>query len=224
MRKIMTATAALLAGCLVIAAGVRADDAPASGKTAPSETKKPSPPKIETAVFAGGCFWCTELVFEQLKGVVNVESGYCGGTAATANYDRVHLGNTRHAESVRVTYDPQQISYGQLLDVFFDAHDPTQRNRQGPDDVGPQYRSAIFFADEAQKAAAEAKIKELDQKKAYRRRIATKLEPLTAFFPAEFEHQDFARRFPGLPYIQSHAIPKASAVRTLHPELIDPRR
>ncbi len=173
---------------------------------------------------AGGCFWCTEFVFEQLKGVINVESGYCGGTAATANYSRVHGGRTRHAESIRVTYDPKQISYDQLLDVFFDAHDPTQRNRQGEDDIGPQYRSTIFYVNEAQKAAAAAKIKELQAKKVYKRRIVTTLEPMVNFYPAEIAHQDFARRYPTLPYIQTHAIPKASAVRTLHPELIDPRR
>ena len=207
---------ALLLGSVVLQA--------VAAEKARDESQQPGerqPPKIETAVFAGGCFWCTELSFEQLKGVINVESGYCGGTAATANYDRVHTGRTRHAESIRITYDPKQITYDQLLDVFFDAHDPTQRNRQGEDDVGPQYRSAIFYVDEAQKSAAAAKIKELQAKKVYKRRIVTTLEPMAKFYPAEIAHQDFARRYPYLPYIQIHAIPKASAVRQMHPELIN---
>ena len=178
--------------------------------------------KSETAVFAGGCFWCTELAFEQLRGVTNVKSGYCGGTKATATYDRVHRGTTGHAEAIRVTYDPTKIRYDQLLDVFFDAHDPTQFNRQGEDDVGRQYRSAIFFADDEQKKEAEAKINELHRKRVYARHIVTRLEPLTAFYPAEDVHQDFARKYPLLPYIQSHAIPKACNVRMMHPELIGP--
>ncbi len=176
----------------------------------------------ETAIFAGGCFWCTELAFEQIKGVVDVESGYCGGTAKTASYHRVHRGTTGHAEAIRVTYDPQQISYEQLLNVFFAAHDPTQLNRQGADDVGKHYRSAIFFADDEQKQKAQARIDDLTKKKVYRRRIVTKLEPLVEFFPAEDEHQDFARRNFYNVYIQSHAVPRACNVRNLHPELIAP--
>ena len=180
--------------------------------------------KTRTAVFAGGCFWCTELVFRQLKGVVNVESGYCGGTKATANYEKVHHGTTKHAEAVRVTYNPTKIRYDQLLDVFFDAHDPTQWNRQGEEDVGRQYRSAIFFANDEQKAEAETKIRQLQQKKVYRRRIVTRLEPLEAFYPAEEHHQGFALKFPGVPYIQEHAVPKACDVRIKHPELIESQR
>ena len=180
--------------------------------------------QTEIAVFAGGCFWCTELAFEQLRGVMDVESGYCGGTRATASYDRVHQGSTGHAEAIRVTYDPAKIGYEQLLSVFFDAHDPTQFNRQGEDDVGRQYRSAIFFANDAQKKEAEAKIKQLQQKRVYARHIVTRLEPLTAFYPAEDMHQNFARKYPLLPYIQTHAIPRACDIRLKHPELIDPRR
>jgi methionine-S-sulfoxide reductase len=176
----------------------------------------------ETAVFAGGCFWCTELAFEQIKGVVDVESGYCGGTARTADYHHVHRGTTGHAEAIRVTYDPEVITYDQLLNVFFSAHDPTQFNRQGPDDVGKHYRSAIFFADEAQKKQAQARIDDLTKKRVYRRRIVTKLEPMGEFFPAEIEHQDFARRNFYNVYIQSHAVPRACNVRNLHPELIAP--
>ena len=160
-----------------------------------------------------------EFAFEQLAGVVDVESGYCGGTRATANYDAVHLGTTGHAEAVRVTYDPDKVTYGDLLDVFFDSHDPTQLNRQG-DDEGPQYRSAIFYANEEQQKQAKAKIEELDSKKVFKRRIVTKLEPLKEFYPAEDYHQNFARRNPLLPYIQGHAVPKAMNVRAKNPDLI----
>ncbi|MDB5347675.1 MAG: peptide-methionine (S)-S-oxide reductase [Schlesneria sp.] len=191
-----------------------ASQGPAQGLAAPAAKK------TETAVFAGGCFWCTEFAFEQVAGVVEVESGYCGGTKATANYDRVHLGTTAHAEAIRVTYDTNKVSYEDLLAVFFDAHDPTQLNRQGEGDVGRQYRSAIFFADDEQKKLAEAKIADLEAKKVHKKRIVTKLEPLKEFYPAEAYHQDFARRNPYLPYIQAHSIPKAMQVRTKHPELI----
>ena len=179
----------------------------------------PAGKKTEAAIFAGGCFWCTEFAFEQLAGVVDVESGYCGGTKATANYKQVHLGTTGHAEAIRVTYDPDKVTYDQLLDAFFDSHDPTQLNRQGEDE-GRQYRSAIFFVDEDQKKQAKAKIAELESKRVHKRRIATKLEALKEFYPAEDYHQDFARRNPLLPYIQSHAVPKAVHVRTKHPDLI----
>ncbi len=175
--------------------------------------------KTATAIFAGGCFWCTEFAFEQIEGVVDVDSGYCGGTKSTANYDQVHLGTTAHAEAIRVTYDPEKITYDQLLDVFFDAHDPTQLNRQGNDE-GRQYRSAIFFADEEQEKQAKAKIAELEEKKVFKRKIVTKLEPLKEFYPAEEYHQDFARRNPFQPYIQGHAAPKAARVRSKYPDLI----
>jgi methionine-S-sulfoxide reductase len=177
--------------------------------------------KAETAIFAGGCFWCMEAVFEQLKGVSDVESGYCGGTPTTAFYERVHRGNTRHAEAIRVTYDPEQISYEQLLDVFFDAHDPTQRNRQGEVDIGRQYRSAIFFATSEQKKQAEAKIADLQKSKAFKKRIVTRLEPMTVFYPAEDVHQDFALKNPFDDYTQEHVVPRVCEVRNLHPELIE---
>ena len=150
-----------------------------------------------------------------------VESGYCGGARATANYDQVQTGNTRHAESIRVNYDPKKITYDQLLDVFFEAHDPTQFNRQG-EDIGTEYRSAIFFANDAQKKQAEAKIKKLTELRVYKHRIVTKLEPLTAFYPAENFHQDFVSKNPFQPYVQAHAIPKACNVRISHPEWVKP--
>lgn len=195
----------------------------AAGESSKAPDARPAAPagkKTEAAVFAGGCFWCTEFAFEQLAGVVDVESGYCGGTKATANYNLVHRGATAHAEAVRVTYDPDKVSYDELLAVFFDSHDPTQLNRQGKDDIGRQYRSAIFFANDGQKKRAAAKIADLEAKHVHKRRIVTKLEPLAEFHPAEDYHQDFARRNPFLPYIQSHAVPKAFHVRSKHPELI----
>lgn len=173
----------------------------------------------QTAVFAGGCFWCTEAAFEQLKGVHDVTSGYAGGAKDTANYKEVCGGRTGHAEVIRVSYDPAQISYDQLLDVFFDSHDPTQLNRQG-NDVGTQYRSAIFFAGEQQKQAAQAKIASLNERKAFPRPIVTTLEPLVEFFPAEDYHQDYARLNPEQPYVQSHSLPKACRVREKHAGLV----
>jgi methionine-S-sulfoxide reductase len=172
-----------------------------------------------TAVLAGGCFWCTEAAFEQLAGVSDVESGYAGGKRDTANYERVCDGNTGHAEVIRVTYDPAQITYDRLLDVFFDAHDPTTLNRQG-NDVGTQYRSAIFYSNEAEYQAAEAKIRELNESGRFPKPIVTTLEPLVEYFPAEQYHQDYARHNPLQPYIQYHAIPKACAIREKHPGLI----
>lgn len=191
----------------------------AAKPVAPIDTA-PGAKKTETAIFAGGCFWCMELAFEQVAGVIDVQSGYCGGTKTSANYDQVHLGNTAHAEAIRVTFDPAKVTFDQLLDVFFDSHNPTQLNRQGENDIGRQYRSAIFFADDEQQKLAKAKIAELDSKHIYKRPIVTKLEALKEFYPAEAYHQDFARRNPLLPYIQSHAIPKAVHVRAKHPDLI----
>ena len=174
---------------------------------------------VHAAVFAGGCFWCTEVAFEQLTGVLDVESGYAGGSAETANYRQVCEGNTRHAEVIRIKYDPEQISYDRLLDVFFDAHDPTQLNRQG-NDIGTQYRSAIFYASEEERGAAAAKIEKLNAARAFPRPIVTTLEPLTTFYPAEQYHQDYARLNPDQPYIQHHALPKACQIREKHADLI----
>ena len=168
--------------------------------------------KTAVAVFAGGCFWCTEAVFEQLDGVTNVESGYAGGDKDTANYYTVSSGQTAHAEAIRIEYDPDKLSYDKLLEIFFDTHDPTQLNRQG-NDVGPQYRSAVFYADAAQKAAAEKKLKELADAKKFRRKIVTTLEPLAEFYPAEQYHQDYALLHPDQPYIRAHAYPKVCKVR-----------
>ena len=173
----------------------------------------------QTATLAGGCFWCTEAAFEQLEGVVDVTSGYMGGSRETANYRAVCGGDTGHAEAIRITYDPAKISYEQLLDVFFDAHDPTQLNRQGAD-IGRQYRSAIFFASAEEKAAAERKIAELNAAKKFPRPIVTTLEPLGEFYPAEDYHQDYARLNPEQPYIQGVSMPKVCKVREKHAALI----
>jgi methionine-S-sulfoxide reductase len=172
-----------------------------------------------TLTLAGGCFWCTEAAFEQLTGVLDVTSGYTGGSRETANYKAVCGGDTGHAEAIRITYDPAKISLDQLLDVFFDAHDPTQLNRQG-NDIGTQYRSAIFYATDAEKQTAEAKIRALNESKHFPRPIATTLEPLREFFPAEDYHQDYARKNPGQPYIQAVSMPKVCKVRDKHPSLL----
>lgn len=172
-----------------------------------------------TIILAGGCFWCTEAAFEQLAGVSDVTSGYAGGSKETSNYKRVCDGDTGHAEVIRVTYDPTVISLDTLLDVFFDAHDPTTLNRQGAD-MGTQYRSAIFYADESQKQAAEQKIQALTEKKHFTSPIVTKLEPLVEFFPAEDYHQGYAQQHLDQPYIQGAAIPKACKIRAKYAELI----
>ena len=173
----------------------------------------------QTAVLAGGCFWCVEAVFQQIEGVEKVVSGYSGGDAATAHYDIVSTGKTGHAESVKVTFNPQKISYGQLLKVFLDvAHDPTQLNRQGPD-VGPQYRSAIFYSTPEQKRIAEAYIRQLDQAKVFHSPIVTQVVELKAFYPAEEHHQNFCNRNPYNPYVQTVAMPKVQKVQQKVPEL-----
>jgi peptide-methionine (S)-S-oxide reductase len=173
----------------------------------------------QTAVLAGGCFWCVEAVFQQIEGVEKVVSGYSGGDAASAHYEIVSTGRTGHAEAVQVTFDPHKISYGQVLKVFFDiAHDPTQLNRQGPD-VGPQYRSAIFYSSPEQKRIAEAYIRQLDQAKVFRSPIVTQVVELKAFYPAEGYHQNYCSRNPQNPYVQSVAMPKVEKVKEKIPEL-----
>jgi methionine-S-sulfoxide reductase len=154
------------------------------------------------AVFAGGCFWCVEAVFEQLPGVSDVVSGYAGGTPETANYTAVSGGDTDHAEVIQITYDPAKIGYGQLLRVFFGTHDPTTLNRQGPD-AGRQYRSAIFYSDADEKRVAEGYIRQLTEAKAFSKPIVTTLEPLEKFHPAEKYHQDFVRFNPNHPYVRA---------------------
>ena len=172
----------------------------------------------KTAVFAGGCFWGIEAVFDHVKGVSKAESGYSGGSAHNAKYSNVTSGTTGHAESVRVTYDPSQITYGQLLKVLFAvAHNPTELNRQGPD-VGTQYRSAIFYANEEQKRIAESYIEQLDQAKVFEGKIVTQVVPLTAFYEAEAYHQNYLVNNPNQPYIVHHDMPKLANLRKSLPE------
>ena len=175
--------------------------------------------RMETAVFSGGCFWGVEAVFDHVKGVMQAVSGYAGGSAATATYEQVSTGETGHAESVRVSYDPARISYGQLLKVFFAvAHDPTELNRQGPD-VGTQYRSAIFYADPEQKRVAEAYIAQLQAAKVFARPIVTDLAPLRAFYPAEAYHQNYLEQHPNQPYIVINDLPKLARLKQRFPAL-----
>jgi peptide-methionine (S)-S-oxide reductase len=175
--------------------------------------------KIETAVFGGGCFWCTEAVFDELRGVQSVVSGYVGGKTKNPTYEQVCMGNTGHAEAIRIDFDPAQISFRDLMTVFFATHDPTTINRQG-NDVGTQYRSAIFYADEGQKTEAAAFIKELDEAKTFRNPIVTTLEPLAEFYPAEDYHQKFYANNPYQPYCQYTIPPKLSKLHKQFSALI----
>jgi peptide-methionine (S)-S-oxide reductase len=174
--------------------------------------------QMQTAVVAGGCFWGVQAVFQHVKGVESAVSGYAGGEQATAQYEKVGTGRTGHAESVKITFDPRVITYGQVLRIYFSvAHDPTQLNRQGPD-YGPQYRSAIFSSDEAQLAVARNYIAQLDKEHVFNRAIATKIEPLRGFYPAEDYHQDYLTLHPGNPYIVFNDLPKLEDLKRLFPD------
>jgi len=189
----------------------KADAANALPAPAVDEQRGPSTDRF--AVFAGGCFWGVEAVFEHVKGVKRVTSGYSGGTAATAHYEIVSTGGTGHAESVQILYDPAQISFGQLLQIFFSvAHDPTQLNRQGPDQ-GPQYRSEIFVASAEQQRIAQAYIEQLSKARVFSKPIVTKVEQLDVFYPAEAYHQDFAEHHPNDLYIMMNDAPKVGHLR-----------
>ncbi len=177
----------------------------------------------ETAVFAGGCFWGLEAVFERVNGVRSVVAGYSGGTQETAQYETVSTGRTGHAETVSIAFDPHTVSYQQLLDVFFAvAHDPTQVDRQGPDD-GPQYRSVVFFTTDAQRRAATASIAKLKADRKFASPIATQVVPFQAFYAAEAYHQHFFDRNPAYPYIVINDAPKVAALRERFPKLVKAR-
>jgi peptide-methionine (S)-S-oxide reductase len=179
----------------------------------------PSGAASQTIVLAGGCFWGVQAVFEHTKGVTAAVSGYAGGNKQTAHYEMVGTGRTGHAESVAVTFDPRQISYGKILQVYFSvAHNPTELNRQGPD-VGTQYRSAIFYANDEQKQIAEAYIAQLDKARVFGEPIVTQLEPLHGFYPAEDYHQDFAVLHPSYPYIVFNDAPKVENLKRLFAQL-----
>lgn len=201
---------------------VGASNAILGAKPAASEKQSEQPAakeELAEAVFAGGCFWCVEAVFRQLAGVADVVSGYAGGDAKSANYQAVSTGFTGHAEAVRILYDPKKISFETLLKVHLATHDPTLLNQQGSD-IGPQYRSAIFYANEQQRQLAEAMIADLNASKTFTRPIATKLEPLTKFYPAEAKHQNYVSCNPRQPYVQAVAMPKVEKVRAKFKELL----
>ncbi|HVP18130.1 MAG TPA: peptide-methionine (S)-S-oxide reductase MsrA [Spirochaetia bacterium] len=207
------AAAMLLAGALGAAA------APAMVPNAPMDT--PAMMKgTQTAVLSGGCFWGMEGVFERLRGVLDVTSGYSGGQADTAHYEMVSTGSTGHAESVMIHFDPTRISYGTLLKVFFTvAHDPTELNYQGPD-YGSQYRSVIWYANEGQKTVAETYIQSLDKAKIFSKPIVTQVEPLKAFYAAEDYHQKFLDKNPDYPYIVFWDLPKIADLKRTYPDLV----
>ena len=203
------------------AAAEKAVKLPAPALDTPATTAGSSASR-ETAVFAGGCFWGVQAVFQHTKGVFNAVSGYAGGEKATASYSMIGSGRTGHAEAVLITYDPKQVSYGKLLQIYFSVvHDPTTLNRQGPD-AGPQYRSAIFYQDANQKRVAERYIAQLDAAKVFPGKIVTQLTPLAqplAFYPAEDYHQDYATLNPNQPYIVTFDLPKIANLKTMMPEL-----
>jgi peptide-methionine (S)-S-oxide reductase len=172
---------------------------------------------LQTAVLAGGCFWGVQGVYEHVRGVKQVLSGYSGGSKATAEYEVVSRGRTGHAESVQIRFDPKEISYGEILRIYFSVvHDPTQLDQQGPDS-GPQYRSNIFYASSAQRKIAQAYIVQLDQAKVFERPIVTRVDPLKAFYPAEEYHQDFRQHNPNHPYIVINDLPKIDNLRKIFP-------
>ena len=226
-----TRTGSGLQGKLVFALGVLLLAGAAlwqgSGVAAETAVKIPAPvvdvggtpAAQETAVFAGGCFWGIQAVFQHTKGVLQAVSGYAGGDKASADYERVSSGLTRHAESVQVTYDPKQISYGRLLQIFFSvAHDPTQLNQQFPD-TGPQYRSAIFYRNAEQNKVVDLYIAQLGAAKVYKGKIVTEIGPLAAFYPAEAYHQDYATEHPDSPYIATYDLPKIANLKAMFPGL-----
>ncbi len=210
------ARALLLVPLVGMAAGVARAAEPAVVIPAPKiDAAAPSAAGLQTIVLAGGCFWGVQAVFQHTTGVTAAVSGYAGGDKQTAHYEMVGTGRTSHAESVQVTFDPRQISYGKILQIFFSvAHNPTELNRQGPD-VGTQYRSAIFYANDEQKRIAKAYIAQLDQVHVFGAPIVTRLEPLSGFYPAEDYHQDFAVLHPDYPYIVFNDLPKVENLKRL---------
>jgi peptide-methionine (S)-S-oxide reductase len=215
-----THCALLLFAALVGATACNAKASPAASVPAPVlDAPRSAASGQQTAVVSGGCFWGIQAVFQHVKGVISATSGYSGGSAKTAEYEIVSTGETGHAESVQVVYDPSQITYGELLRIFFSvAHDPTQLNRQGPDE-GTQYRSSIFYGNDEQKRIAEAYIAQLDKARVFSSPIVTKVVPLQAFYPAESYHQNYATLHPHEPYIMFNDAPKVEHLRQEFPEL-----
>jgi peptide-methionine (S)-S-oxide reductase len=209
-----------LVGGLALLGATACDSAPKASFPSPAvDASLSAKPGEQTAVLSGGCFWGMEGVFQHVKGVTKVVSGYSGGSAATANYPTVSSGTTGHAESIKVTYDPSKVSYGQLLKVFFEvAHDPTELDRQGPD-VGTQYRSAIFFANDEQRHIADDYLRQLQKSKVFNKPIVTEVSPLKAFYPAEAYHQDYLELHPDSLYIVINDLPKIENLKRELPHL-----
>lgn len=218
-RIIVVFSFAAAIGCSVVSSSTDMSDLKGTAQTPATKTAAPAPKDLQTAVFAGGCFWGVEAVFEHVKGVTDVRSGYSGGEAKTADYETVSEGTTGHAESVKVTFDPPKVTYAQLLSVFFSvAHDPTQLNRQGPD-TGTQYRSAIFYANDEQKKLAEDYVEELGRSKIFTKPIVTQVVPLKQFYEAEAYHQDYFYHHPFDLYIVVNDKPKVAALKEKFPDL-----
>ena len=204
MSKTQVAFAAI---AITVCLNARAESPPTTGTN------------LQTAVFAGGCFWGVDAVFKHVKGVADVESGYAGGKASTAQYEKVSNGSTGHAEAVRIRFNPAQVTYQQLLNVFFSvAHDPTQLNRQGPD-VGSQYRSAVFYKDDEQQRTTQAYIQQLTKSRTFAKPVVTELAALQDFYPAEKYHQNYLALHPEQPYIIHHDLPKLEQLRKQFPAL-----
>jgi len=212
--------AAVAIGCGVAASSASNVDVDLTGLApTPAKTSDVKPGTTDTAVFAGGCFWGVDAVFKHVKGVTDVKSGYAGGKASGPSYEQVSTGETGHAESVKVTYDPAQISYTQLLTIFFSvAHDPTEKNRQGPD-VGTQYRSAIFYVNDEQKKAATDFIAAIENAKVFKKPVVTEVSQLNQFYEAEDYHQNYLALHPSDPYIVYNDLPKLEALKKKFPDL-----
>ena len=215
--RFATTAAALLAALFGASSQAAPLPAPAIDAT------RATTPGTQTAVFAGGCFWGVEAIYRHMKGVQSAVSGYAGGRTKNPTYNEVGTGMTGHAEAVEITYDPSQVTYGELLRVLMSvAHDPTELNRQGPD-VGTQYRSGIYYVNDEQKKIAQAYVAQLDAAKAFPKKIVTELAPLTVFYPAEPYHQDYVARNPTQPYILHHDLPKLAALKKEFPSMVRPQ-
>ena len=220
MKAVIFAILLAAVGCTIANSSSSTDGSANIADVAPTPPKSTVQSKdLQTAVFAGGCFWGVEAVFEHVKGVTDVRSGYAGGDKKTAEYERVSDGDTGHAESVKITYDPSKVSYVQLLTVFFSvAHDPTEVNRQGPD-TGTQYRSAIFYMNDDQKKLAVEYIDAINKSKALPKPVATEVSALKEFYEAESYHQDYLKNHPNEPYVVYNDIPKLAALKQKFPDL-----
>ena len=220
----MVKLSVVLSAAVAIGCGIAASSASnaevdiANLAPTPAKAADTKPDKLETAVFAGGCFWGIEAVFDHVKGVTEARSGYSGGTKKNPSYEQVSDGNTGHAESVKVTYDPSKVTYAQLLAVFFSSHDPTELNYQGPDH-GTQYRTAIFYMNEEQKRLATDYIASINDAKVFKKPVVTEVTPFTAFYDAESYHQDYLAHHPDEPYIVYNDLPKLDALKKNFPDL-----